>query len=165
MGESSTLAPSARERALVVAVGGVLGAIAGWCAPLLLGTFVGELHLVRVVLTVIDRMSSIGGGSGRYVVALIGGALGGILTNSLVASLNTLTVDRHSLYVLHARKTKRWARSQVHNIVVEKDSFKSCVISIRDAHDVDLQRTDIDFTPEEVLAVLRKHGWPARMRD
>jgi hypothetical protein len=88
------------------------------------------------------------------VVAAVVGALAGLGT---LEQCTSATVTPREVVLVRGSRRRRWARAQVHEVVLEGRH-----LSLRDERDVDLVREAVDGSAAALAETLRRHGWPLR---
>lgn len=124
----------------------LLPRLAGWVLALPWVPFQGPLRLARELDAHVAW----------WVLALAGLVVGTVVGLGLVDETVVVTVDEREIVVRKGRQRARYARAQVHRVVVDGRR-----LSLRDERDVDLLDEKIDGEPADLVAALRRHGWPS----
>lgn len=140
------------ERAILVVAGLLLGGLAAWLLPRLIGWAVArDFPLLAGPLRLIDELTQFLPDVVEAPLWVLLGLLAGIVLASLATSVE---VDHRQLVVHSDGKRHRYARSQVASIEFEKTR-----LTLHDERDVELLREQVP-TPDLVRDALIRHDWP-----
>lgn len=157
--DRTVLGPSRGDVAFMSTIGAVVGALLGWFAPVIAkATRTWEWMPLRGPISMIGGLVDGAGGLVHLGLAIALGVVGAVLALGLLDSTR-LEVDGRAVTVRGEKRTTRRPRSQVSEIEVERRSLGRCVVSIRDAEDADLARTELDISADRVRTALEHHGW------
>lgn len=152
--QQSTIGISAAASALVLALT-TAGAGLGWVLPALTGWLLALPWVpLQGPLSLLDRLVDAGPGWVAVLVAAVVGVLAGL---GILGQCTSVVVTSREIVLREGSERRRWARSQVHEVVLEGHH-----LSLRDERDADLVRTAVDGSIPTLAGALRQHGWPLR---
>ena len=149
------IGPRPRTTAAVVLSTPVVGAALGLLLPTLTGWALSLPWLpLQGPVRLLDQLGAVAPWWALVLVGLVAGTLVGL---GLLDGFTTVTVTDREVVVVRGSERRRWARSQVHEAVVEGRH-----LSLRDERDVDLVRERVDGSIPALVEALRRHGWAVR---
>lgn len=92
---------------------------------------------------------------GSWVLIAVGAVAGALVGLGLAGELSKITVTAGDVTIVKGNKKQRFSRAQV-----SKALYDDKHLVLRDDRDADLIRENLDVGKGDVLAALRRHGWP-----
>jgi hypothetical protein len=153
--QQTTIGVSTPASVLVLAVttgaggglGALLPALTGWLLALPWVPLQGPLTLV-------DRLAD---GAPWWLLVVVAAVVGALAGLGILEQCTSVTVTPREVVLIRGSRRRRWARAQVHEVVLEGHH-----LCLRNERDVDLVREAVDGSAEALAEALRRHGWPLR---
>jgi hypothetical protein len=153
--QQSTIEVSAPASVLVLALTTGAGGGLGWLLPTLTSWLLALPWVpLQGPLTLLDRLAD---GAPWWLPVLVAAVVGALAGLGILEQCTSVTVTAREVVISQGSRRRRWARAQVHEVVLEGRH-----LSLRDERDVDLVREAVDGSVPALAAALQRHGWPLR---
>jgi hypothetical protein len=138
---------------ILVAVTTAIGLVVGYFAPRLISWALGIGGLpFEKPMQLLQRLAD---SWGSWVLIIVGGIAGLVVGLILLGSLVSAKITARDVTIIHGSKKTRFARSQVALALIDEGH-----LVLRDERDADLVREKIEGSTDDLLAALRRFGWP-----